>query len=313
MKTFESYDWVDAAKGIGIILVVAGHTLDEKISNVIFLFHMPFFFFLGGYLYSPKPVSEYLKNKSSRLLVPYLKYLILFTAFLIAELLYKGNDIHSILNVVLRAIYGGQLLSGITGVFWFVTVFFFAQQALNVLISKFGLKYTAPLALFSLCLSYLCSDLLHYPSPLNITVSLQALPFMYIGYLFKKTRVNIKPIIYFLLCTIFIWFYFDHQNQMSFDMKASVYGIPFVSFMAAIIMSVCMILISKKVQSSPINSIGKNSMSKMFTHQFFHFYIAGKLTTNASLIFLVTLSLSLTYCYLTKLYQPFTFKRGNQE
>lgn len=54
-------------------------------------------------------------------------------------------------------------------------------------------------------------------------------------------------------------------------------------------------------------------MSIMFTHQFFHFYIAGKLTTNASLIFLVTLSLSLTYCYLTKLYQPFTFKRGNQE
>lgn len=46
IKTFESYDWVDAAKGIGIILVVAGHTLDEKISNIIFLFHMPFFFCL---------------------------------------------------------------------------------------------------------------------------------------------------------------------------------------------------------------------------------------------------------------------------
>jgi len=56
------YDWVDYAKGIGIILVVYGHVargifsagmiVNEKIfrlvDSVIYSFHMPLFFFLSA-------------------------------------------------------------------------------------------------------------------------------------------------------------------------------------------------------------------------------------------------------------------------
>ncbi|EIW9264068.1 acetyltransferase [Klebsiella pneumoniae] len=309
IKTFESYDWVDAAKGIGIILVVAGHTLDEKISNMIFLFHMPFFFLLGGYLYSPKPVSPYFINKTRRLIIPYIKYLAFFTTFLIAESLYKGNNLYSVANIILRSIYGGQLLSGATGVFWFVTVFFFTQQALNYLINKIGFKYTGLIAIISLCMSYVVSHILHHPSPFNITVSLQAFPFMYIGYVIKTTKPDIKPIFYFLLGAISIWFYIGHQNQMIFDMKASEYGIPFVSFAVALILSACMILISEVFKSKALNSIGKNSMSIMFIHQFFNFYVAEKITSNQSIIFLTTLALSIAYCVAVNLLQSLSFKR----
>ena len=52
-------DWIDIAKGIGIILVVLGHTLVPQVRETgfagflwifIYNFHMPLFFFLSGYL-----------------------------------------------------------------------------------------------------------------------------------------------------------------------------------------------------------------------------------------------------------------------
>lgn len=45
-------EWVDAAKGIGIILVCLGHSVQNveiPLNKVILSFHMPLFFFLSGY------------------------------------------------------------------------------------------------------------------------------------------------------------------------------------------------------------------------------------------------------------------------
>lgn len=57
----ERESWLDACKGIAIILVVMGHIIDgnmakgalsgyawEIIYNIIYLFHMPLFFVLSG-------------------------------------------------------------------------------------------------------------------------------------------------------------------------------------------------------------------------------------------------------------------------
>ena len=42
---------IDIAKGIGIILVVLGHAnLNMVLTNIIYLFHMPLFIFISGYL-----------------------------------------------------------------------------------------------------------------------------------------------------------------------------------------------------------------------------------------------------------------------
>ncbi len=44
-------EWIDLAKGIGILLVIAGHTapFGSTFRNFIFSFHMPLFFLLSGY------------------------------------------------------------------------------------------------------------------------------------------------------------------------------------------------------------------------------------------------------------------------
>ncbi|MCF0193574.1 MAG: acyltransferase family protein [Bacteroidaceae bacterium] len=42
--------WIDWAKARGIILVVLGH-MHSPLSHWIFVFHMPMFFMISGYLY----------------------------------------------------------------------------------------------------------------------------------------------------------------------------------------------------------------------------------------------------------------------
>ena len=39
---------LDIAKGIGILLVVLAHVLQSKVETFIYIFHMPFFFFISG-------------------------------------------------------------------------------------------------------------------------------------------------------------------------------------------------------------------------------------------------------------------------
>lgn len=71
----ERKEWIDIAKGIGILLVVFGHSigyLDDAGNRFILSFHMPLFFFLSG-LCARRSNGEFvpfLKKKVRTLLVP---------------------------------------------------------------------------------------------------------------------------------------------------------------------------------------------------------------------------------------------------
>ncbi len=72
---------IDIAKGIGICLVVIGHTagLSAGLHDFIYLFHMPLFFIISGYLYhgTHNDYKSYIKKKAKRLLTPFLFFFIL--------------------------------------------------------------------------------------------------------------------------------------------------------------------------------------------------------------------------------------------
>ena len=81
------YDWVDAAKGLGIIFVVLGHAIADttpnvpifgKIFQIIYSFHMPLFFFLSGFCgikaLQKRQLHEkeaYILERFKRLMIPY--------------------------------------------------------------------------------------------------------------------------------------------------------------------------------------------------------------------------------------------------
>ena len=64
-------EYVDVAKGIGIICTIIGHTFTGTMTaRVIYTFHMPMFFFISGYLYHEKKTKDLFAKSVKRLLVP---------------------------------------------------------------------------------------------------------------------------------------------------------------------------------------------------------------------------------------------------
>lgn len=67
-------EWVDIAKGIGILLVVLGHCLPpySLMNRIIFSFHMPLFFIISGFFFNKSNnFITILKKRIISLLVPY--------------------------------------------------------------------------------------------------------------------------------------------------------------------------------------------------------------------------------------------------
>lgn len=101
-------EYIDIARGIGILLVVLGHNDFGYISpfgyKLIYSFHMPLFFFLSGYFLNASiPFVDFFKKRFNSLLKPYL-----FTIFLI-YFFYVSFDTMSFataLRRIVKSFYG---------------------------------------------------------------------------------------------------------------------------------------------------------------------------------------------------------------
>lgn len=81
------YTWIDAMKGIGIFLVVFGHTINTgELLHWIYSFHMPLFFIISGFLVSPPPlraegIGDFIKKRLKTLMLPYLTFVVITMAY----------------------------------------------------------------------------------------------------------------------------------------------------------------------------------------------------------------------------------------
>jgi fucose 4-O-acetylase-like acetyltransferase len=71
-KMASRIDWIDRAKGYGIVLILLGHIPTPYITEYAYIFHVPLFFFISGYLFNNKsPFKTFLLKKVKGLLIPY--------------------------------------------------------------------------------------------------------------------------------------------------------------------------------------------------------------------------------------------------
>ncbi len=73
--------WIDIARGIGIILVIHGHSLSaDSYRHLIYAFHMPLFFFISGLVFNyvkNDNVGRVIQKSIKAILVPYFGFAIL--------------------------------------------------------------------------------------------------------------------------------------------------------------------------------------------------------------------------------------------
>lgn len=120
-RELERYDFIDLLKGIGIFLVVWGHTMEPR-SVYIYSFHMPLFFFVSGYLHRDKPAREYFPNRIKRLYLPYLIFCALSWLFYLVVMMLRGrwDAVPAQLSKAV-SILNGNANNGGNDTIWFLT------------------------------------------------------------------------------------------------------------------------------------------------------------------------------------------------
>jgi fucose 4-O-acetylase-like acetyltransferase len=198
--------YVDIAKGLGIILVVMGHNDFSLISpfahKLIYSFHMPMFFYMSGMFFKPDvPFLNFLWNRFHRVLKPFLAMLLLIYFI---SLSFSKLGLVMASRRLLKAMYGsGYYIDWVQ--LWFLPHLF----VVSIFVCFFfkAVKRMRPLALrwVILTIIYIVGVLsmkLFWPFELNVigkTLTLHGLPygldmvvvsgfFFILGYELNKNR-----------------------------------------------------------------------------------------------------------------------------
>ena len=192
-------EWIDYSKGILILLVIAGHAIPEfglqlpYLERIIYSFHMPAFFIISGYLYkqrSGETIYWYIRKKAKQLLLPYCEFCILiFFCHLMKQIVLR-NDSAFFVNFLKKEILLGTITLNYKSIFsnlWFLPAMFSASIVFSLIHRKFKYELLRFFAcLFLGCVSCVWASILESPLPVNLDAALLALPFMELGYIYKR-------------------------------------------------------------------------------------------------------------------------------
>ena len=269
----ERIAWIDVARGIGILLVVLGHVVTGLPHRIIYAFHMPFFFFISGYLakvYSR--YADFFRKRSIHLLLPYAAFLVLLAPLELHRASHGGRE--AIQKTITDMIWGGDRLRGDYGVFWFITCLFATQQIANWLLSKFRPNQVALCGAILLGLAY--ANSLFFPwfmLPLDLNVAAAALPFYLAGHYTRGVKLDRWWITFVAILGVLATVWLACLGvPIPFDMRSAVYGVPGLSVLLAGCCILALIQVSKLILLAPpltrvLEKIGAASIGIMFLHK----------------------------------------------
>lgn len=277
--------YIDMAKGIGILLVVFGHSSfpSPEVNQWISSFHMPLFFLLSGILLNltgvhEKPLSTTLKKKARTILIPYLFFSIfsiLFSAIL---------DTASFATYLPNALLQTVVLYGIS-VLWFLPALFFGESIFLFIRKHTSLPVTGLLSLVVCLISVLIVNTYHYHYLIDfdsylsllgaylisvIVRSGMAVTFLALGYFshhlfFKKEH---KTATYIVLACLFLALnlYLAFKND-AVDLNNMVFHDYRLYFPAAFCGGMFVICLCAALPAwKPLMAAGKHSLIIMATH-----------------------------------------------
>ena len=269
--------WIDPCKGLGIYLVVLGHAnINSALQHFIYLFHMPLFFFLSGYLHTTRTdLGGFFRKKAIHLLVPYAAFLVLLYPLGLVRVMFHHGFGPALGYAFFAALWGGARLQGLYGVFWFLPCLFMTQQVMNLLLARFRWRTIASVVFIAALLSYLNADLAPQLSlPLDTNVVPAAMPLFYLGFLARTIPAKLHSILVVIAgLGAALGAYLEHLAvPVFYDMRAGVYGIPGLSLILAVCCIVCLIAISQwstmvVALRKLLTRLGAASMGIMFIHK----------------------------------------------
>ena len=232
---------LDILKCFGIITVVCGHCLapSNVLSKLMYLVNLPLFFFVAGYLYKSKNSNNerddiwyFFGKKVKRFWIYYFGYglfLVLFhNIFLDLGILPSFYPRYYIRDFLFGILNAGLFISNelFSSAMWFIPVMIisivlFKAIDYNSAKLKHSEVFRFLFVIFSMLIGIYLNDKninigLHYQT------SFVVLPFIYIGFLFKKIKFdkikssfNISILIITIVCTYFCIMNIDGKIDMA--------------------------------------------------------------------------------------------------
>ena len=184
MVSGKRIEFIDLAKGVCIILVVAFHT--ELTAHLVYLkaLRMPLYFILSGLFFKDYgSFIVFLEKKVNRILIPALFFFLLFIVFQL--IVTRRMDLSEFISPVLTPQMPNLPVWFLICLFWINVIF--------CLISIYVKQPVIRAAVVGVCgiAGWLLSMKDIY-LPLYISAALSALPFFYIGYLLRKIPLLYK-------------------------------------------------------------------------------------------------------------------------
>ena len=261
----ERIEWIDEAKGIGIVLVMLGHCyLHWKFCFWFYAFHMPLFFTLSGYTFSGKgKFADYLKKKARTLLVPYIFFVIITMCCNGALAVTHGNEYHVFETLKLYIVQNRYTL------LWFIPCLFLANLLMYVLQSFQYKRKTNRFWLIVGCIGALVFGIYRViigkDLPWNADLAILAMAFMSLGKWCREQKIieKVRLMRYSLAICIIITFCVSAVNYIYFDrvdLNSDAFGNPILFMTAALTGTLAVVLISMMTDNRILIELGKNSL-----------------------------------------------------
>ena len=273
--------WVDAAKGVAIILVGVGHYgCPPLLKTWIYLFHMPLFFMMSGYTLNVDKYrfKDFAKRKAKAFLIPWAIGLIFLELFNDAILMLKGTfqgiplvTIPQRLLVCIRIDYEGIFDPS----YWFLPCLFVTELIFYFILKKMNHKNV--FLIITIC----CVAIIYLYKLIGIYLpwSIDLVPiaglFVSFGYFLKQYYSdNLNQLSRFkafilgiplLIVGLLMGLLNEKLTGQSCNMITAAYGDVALYVIVAMICSLGVIFICKSISNQYMNYVGQNSL---------YFYIA---------------------------------------
>lgn len=231
---------LDIVKGIGIFLVVLGHTSDI-LHDWIYSFHMPLFFMLSGIFHkNGKNYKEFLKKKIKNIIIPYFIFGILLLLFWFFIGRFFGESAirkTPLINCLIGFLYSNEI-SGISSMefapyIWFLTCLFIIQNLFYFILKfKINKKNFIVVGVVFIIISEILEIFVKIPLPWNFGRALKDIFFYGIGYFYAdylKEKICLKKdlllgtILFF--SNIVVYFLLNNKNYLSEEVMYVIGGV----------------------------------------------------------------------------------------
>ncbi len=273
------YSFIDFLKGVGIFLVVWGHTMTPR-SAYIYSFHMPLFFFLSGFVHHDKPIGKFIIAKINTLYIPYALFTILSWLFYLVRYWVSGRYSEVSAHCYkLLSLFTGMADNGGNNPIWYLTCIF-VVSILFLLISKihnskirFGL-----IGCFSLVGYWLSqADISLF---FNADIACTGLVFYYIGYQVRQHDLlqhlaHLKRVAWIaIVVSAELLHIFSTRMNIKFaeitrvNMAGNLLGDYFLFYIASLLGVFVFLAIGYRIRNFRLfNYFGMNSLLILATHK----------------------------------------------